>query len=189
MIRVVTIAILSSLLFLSCSNTNRRIDAPATSQVERPAPAALDGLDAKGAIALANRWYRQKQSAVKTNVTPQGVNFTFPNGKKKSVALPKDQMVVAVAPYITNTHPCETHFMSGCQGEMVGQEIRVKALGRDGKVLVDETMTTMYNGFVELWLPRDEEIRLSVGYQGKSAEGTITTFTDSNTCVTTLQLL
>ena len=187
--RILTLLILFSLVLLSCSNANRNIGTPVSVQAERPAPAALDGLDAEEAMALANRWYRQKQSAVKTNVTPQSVNFEFPNGKKQSVPLPKDRMVVAVAPYVKNTHPCETHFMSGCQGEIVGEKIQVKALGRNGKVLVDETMTTMYNGFIELWLPRDEEVRLTVGYQGKSAEGTITTFVDSNTCVTTLQLL
>ena len=59
----------------------------------------------------------------------------------------------------------------------------------DGTVLVDETITTMANGFLELWLPRNQEVRLSVQALGRSAHGLITTYGTSNTCVTTLQLL
>jgi hypothetical protein len=155
----------------------------------KPSVSHLEGLDAKGAMALANRWYRQKQTAVRTNVTTESVNFEFPDGRKRTIPLPEDQVVVAVAPYVDRTHPCEIHFMSGCQGELVGQDLKMTATSTNGEVLLDGTVRTMYNGFVELWLPRDLEITLKVGYQGKEAEGLIRTYSGSNTCVTTLQLM
>ena len=88
-------------------------------------------------------------------------------------------MVVAVAPYIDETHPCETPYLSGCQGELVGVPVDV----------VDDTVRTMANGFIELWLPRDIEVSISLAARGKLVDGTIGTFTDSRTCITTLQLL
>ncbi len=151
-------------------------------------PQALDGLDARAAMAMANRW-GPSTKGVKSFVDTLQVSFAFDNGRKVSIPLPKDQMVVAIAPYLTRTHPCEVHYMSGCQGELADVPVKVKATAGDGTVLVDRTVTTMANGFFELWLPRNQEVRLSVEALGKSAEGTITTYPSSNTCITTLQLL
>jgi hypothetical protein len=63
----------------------------------------LQGLDAHQAIALANRWHWEHQP-VRTHVTSQAVVFEFENGVIKRIALPQDQMMVAVAPYIYRTH-------------------------------------------------------------------------------------
>ena len=46
-----------------------------------------------------------KWREIKSHVTPREVVFEFPGGKAKRVALPENRMVVAVAPYITRTHP------------------------------------------------------------------------------------
>ena len=151
-----------------------------------PSPASLRGMGAAEALALANQW---KGNKVTSYVTPQSVNFEFPNGQKASVGLPAEEMVVAIAPYFEQTHPCETHYMSGCQGELVGVPIDVEARALDGTVLIDGTMLTMPNGFIELWLPRDQEISVRVSADERSATGAITTYADSNTCITTLQMM
>jgi hypothetical protein len=49
-------------------------------------------------------------------------------------------------------------------------------------------MKTMSNGFIELWFPRDLEIDLTIVYKEKETRGMITTYSDSNTCITTFQL-
>jgi hypothetical protein len=151
-----------------------------------PSKSDVSGKGPEEALALANKW---KGNAVTSFVTTQSVNFEFPNGSKATVALPDDEMVVAIAPYIERTHPCEIHYMSGCQGEMVGVPISVLAQSPDGTVFVDETIRTMENGFLELWLPRDRDVLIRLSAQGKSVEGTIGTFANSNTCVTTLQMM
>jgi len=69
------------------------------------------------------------------------------------------------------------------------QTFSVKAVDQDNKnVLADETMTTLQNGFFEIWLPRNRRIMVSVRGGDLRAEGVIETFPDSKTCVTTFQL-
>ena len=65
--------------------------------------AALDNIDAMQAMAIANQWKWTKKE-VTSYVTPRGVIFVFPDKKVKGIRLPADKMVVAVAPYIRNTH-------------------------------------------------------------------------------------
>ena len=78
--------------------------------------------------------------------------------------------------------------MSSCQGELVGKKFKVKAVDQDGKILFDDTIATLRNGFFELWLPRDRRIVLSVQGLNRKARGLIETFDRSSTCITTFQL-
>ncbi len=151
-----------------------------------PSQSSVQGKGPVEALALANEW---KGNDVTTFVTTESINFEFPGGATTSVRLPADKMVVAIAPYISQTHLCETPYMSGCQGELIGEPINVVARLADGTIVVDDTIRTMTNGFIELWLPRDNEISISLAAAGKSVDGTIGTFADSQTCITTLQLL
>jgi len=81
-----------------------------------------------------------------------------------------------------------THYFSSCQGELAEQTFSVKALDAAGNVLLDEAMTTLQNGFFELWLPRNRRISLEVKREGLTAKGMIETFPDSKTCSATFQL-
>jgi len=70
---------------------------------EKSAQAVLDNLDAVQAMAVANQW-KWSQDKIKTHVTTREVVFKFSDGKVKRIPLPKEKMVVAVAPYIRKTH-------------------------------------------------------------------------------------
>ena len=63
----------------------------------------LDGLDAQQALALANQWHWEKQP-VKTHITTKEVVFQFESGTTKTIALPKEKVMIAVAPFINKTH-------------------------------------------------------------------------------------
>ena len=64
----------------------------------------LDGLlNAHQALALANQWQWEKQP-VSTHITSKEIVFQFEDGKVKMIPLPADDMMVAVAPFINNTH-------------------------------------------------------------------------------------
>jgi hypothetical protein len=78
--------------------------------------------------------------------------------------------------------------MSSCQGELAKKDFYVRAVDQDGKVLVDETIATLRNGFFELWLPRDRRIQLSIQGSNRKATGMIETFDNSKTCITTFRL-
>ncbi len=150
-------------------------------------PEALKGSDAVRAMELANAWGAQG-FPVQSFVTPQAVHFRFSNGQQAQVPLPADRMVVAIAPYITRTHPCKVHYMSSCQGELVQIPVRVVVSSTEGKEVFRGTLQTLENGFLELWLPRNQIYRLSLEAMGRRASGLISTFNHSDTCITTLQL-
>lgn len=151
-----------------------------------PSPALLGGVSPQQALKLANTW--RGQGGLQSYVTPDAVHFTFPDGQKKAVALPRAQMVVAIAPYINRTHPCKTHFTSSCQGEMVNTPVNVHVTSRAGKTVLRKTVKTLDNGFLEVWLPRGQQYNVTLTAQGKTTRGTLATLAGSDTCVTTLQL-
>ena len=70
---------------------------------ETGARAHLNNIDAFQAMIVANQW-RSSDRNVKSYVTPREVVFKFPDGTVKKIPLPKEKMVVAIAPYISRTH-------------------------------------------------------------------------------------
>ena len=71
---------------------------------------------------------------------------------------------------------------------MAGKKFKVKAVDEQGKILFDDTISTLRNGFFELWLPRNHRIVLSVQGFNRTARGLIETFDGSKTCITTFRL-
>lgn len=71
---------------------------------------------------------------------------------------------------------------------MTNSEVHVKAVGQNSIVLADKTVRTMANGFFELWLPRNENINLTIQGFDKTAIGVIDTFSRSKTCLTGFHL-
>jgi len=78
--------------------------------------------------------------------------------------------------------------LSSCQGELAGKKFQVKAVDQEGKVIIVGTRTTLRNGFFELWVPRNRHIELAIKSLNRSAKGTIETYDNSPTCITTFQL-
>ena len=181
------------IIFVGCRDSGRPVGTTSQTTPTAPprvagvSPAMVEGLDVKAAPVLANQW-KTEAPEVETYVDTGQVSFEFKNGKKVTIPLPSDQMVVAVAPYINYTHPCEVHYMSGCQGELVDVPVKVVARTADGDIVLEETMRTMSNGFIELWLPRNEDFSLFIEAKGLHAEESISTRRNSNTCITTIKL-
>lgn len=151
-----------------------------------PIPASLEGLTPKQALAKANQW--RGMGGLQSFVTSEAVVFKFPSGQQKRIALPAQQMMIAIAPYINQTHPCNTHYMSGCQGELVGQAVNVLVKNSAGKTVLKRTMRTLSNGFLELWLDRNQTYQVTLNTKGKRVSGTLNTRAGSDTCITTLRL-
>lgn len=168
-------------------HTHDHATMPSVSGQDQLLKDELKGVDGKQAMELANKW-RQKNLDVTSFVTPDAVNFKFKDGKTISVPLPDDQMVVSIAPYINITHKCATHYMSKCDAELKNVPVKVLAITAGGKILINKTIKTPSTGFFDLWLPRDQEIIISINAQGKKATGKIGTYRNSKTCDTTLKL-
>ena len=63
----------------------------------------LNNVSAMEAVAIANE-LKWESTDVKSYVTTQEVIFKFSNGQLTKIRLPKDRMLVAVAPYMNQTH-------------------------------------------------------------------------------------
>ncbi|KKK32945.1 hypothetical protein WN59_12950 [Salinicoccus sediminis] len=102
--------------------------------------------------------------------------------------LPNGEFFVSIAPFITYTHPCSIHSLTGCQGELVNADMDVKITDDEGNVHVDETVTTLDNGFMDFWLPSDKNYTIDISYDGKGGSYEFSTFEGDSTCLTDLQL-
>ncbi len=166
-------------IFLGCSEStdpNYNIDF-----------AKIDSLDLKSAIGLANEWKFTK-SKITSHITPTELIIQFPDGREVKKTLPPNEMYIAVAPYISKTHDCSTHYPSSCDGELKEITFKLTAKNTQGNTLFDGNITSMKNGFFELWLPRDLTIALHVEYNSLSADEVIGTFDVNKTCITTAKL-
>lgn len=106
----------------------------------------------------------------------------------EETALPEDEFFVSIAPFIETTHPCAVHSLTGCQGELVEEDFDVKITDEEGEVVVDEEMTSFENGFIDLWLPREQKFNVEIEHEGKTVQSEISTFEGDDTCITTMQL-
>ncbi|GAB3804412.1 CueP family metal-binding protein [Virgibacillus kimchii] len=102
--------------------------------------------------------------------------------------LPEEEFFVSIAPFVETTHPCADHSLTGCQGELTEKDFDVHIEDEEGNVIVDETITSFENGFMDFWLDRDKTYNVKIQYDGKTSEAEISTFEGDNTCITTMQL-
>ncbi|OEH93789.1 CueP family metal-binding protein [Bacillus solimangrovi] len=122
------------------------------------------------------------------SITSESLNVTDNNGEEIVYELPADEFFVSIAPYINKTHPCTNHNLIGCQGELSNENFDVVIKDNEGNVVIEETMNSGDNGFIDLWLPRDKEYQVQITQDGKVAESALSTFKTDGTCVTTMKL-
>jgi hypothetical protein len=109
----------------------------------------------------------------------------YDNEKEYDFKLPTDEFYLSFAPYINEVHPCQTHNLVSCRGELFNKEFSVSIVKKDGTVITDQKVKSMNSGFIGIWLPRDIEATLTISYNGLSVTKSITTYAKSDTCITT----
>lgn len=130
-----------------------------------------------------------KYENVSASITSDELIVTDHKNNKETVfPLPEDEFFVSIAPYIHTTHPCDHHNLTSCQGELAEKRFDVFIQDEEGRVIVDATMTSFANGFIDLWLPRNKTFQVKIEYDGKTSEAEISTFQGDRTCITTMQL-
>src|SRR5699024_5116840 len=113
------------------------------------------------------------------SITGQDLIVYHEEGGEEKYPLGEELFFVSFAPYIDTTHPCETHSLSGCQGEMVNEDVEVVIKTEDGEIIFDETMLTGVNGFINLWVTRDQTYELKMFYEGKEVSQSFSSFSNS----------
>ncbi|GBK66781.1 hypothetical protein DJ90_2827 [Paenibacillus macerans] len=150
--------------------------------------AATVRLDAQSLKQLVHDYSADNLQAQSASITARQLVVTDEGKGSTAYELPEDEFFVSIAPYLEQTHPCEIHSLTSCQGELADQEFDVSIADLEGNTILDQKMKSQANGFIDLWLPRDKTYRITVGHDGKTAESEISTFDSDNTCITTLQL-
>jgi hypothetical protein len=154
-----------------------------------PSPQMLEGLSPEAVMNLANTWgMNYDENKVMVWTTSRAFHFDFPDGTKTEIAMPSDRMVVSIAPYILKNHPCKDHTPSTCRGELPNTPVSVVAVTADGQVILKERTNTSPNGFVDLWLPRNLKIDITLEARGLVVTQRISTFDTDKTCITEAKL-
>lgn len=148
----------------------------------------LAGKDVKTIVSELDRTQDDKAKGLKGSVRQGELQLTDASGATAAVPIPADSFYLSMAPYVSRTHECFYHHLTGCQGELADKAMQVTITDAAGKTLVDEQVRTYANGFVGFWLPRDVTGTITVAYDGKTVTAPFATGATSPTCVATLQL-
>lgn len=114
--------------------------------------------------------------------------ITDGTGNESSYTLPEKDFFVSIAPYMEETHPCTFHNLTSCQGEMVDVDFDFYIENQNGTVVLDESINSGSNGFIDLWLPRDNTYQIIISHEDKMAKAEFSTFSSDITCITTMQM-
>ncbi|WP_053004945.1 CueP family metal-binding protein [Kocuria sp. SM24M-10] len=147
----------------------------------------LEGASTEEVVERLDRTHEDRAAGLAGSVTYDEVVLTD-GGSEAVLPMPEDRFYLAVAPWTTTTHECFHHSLSGCQGELVGEEFDVRVADDAGRVLLDRTLTSYENGFVGLWLPKDITGTLEISSAAGTATQQVSTSADDPTCLTTLRL-
>lgn len=165
--KMIVFLIFASILFVGCSNENS------------------EATDIK---KLVDDYTVGNIKAESASITSSELLIKDENQKEIIHDLPEDEFFVSVAPFINQTHPCEIHSLTSCQGELIDEDVDVLIKNSDGDIVLDETRQTEANGFIDLWLPRDDTFDVIMTMDGKETSSEISTFDGDHTCITTMQL-
>ena len=149
------------------------------------APQAMETQDIKDLVQDYSLRNIENETA---SITSHELIVTDSEENQVTYELPEDEFFVSIAPFINQTHPCDNHSLTGCQGEMVNEEFDVYIEDSKGNVVIDQTMTTYEKGFIDLWVPREETYQVTITQDDKIAQSEFSTFKNDKTCITTMQL-
>lgn len=146
----------------------------------------LDGKTASEMIDYIDQLPQQRPLPYNASVTSTELKLS--DGKNVYTYPLENDFYLSIAPYITYTHDCFNHSLSGCKAELVNTPYQVTVKDDTGNIIFDETVTSFANGFYGLWLPRNISGTVEVNYDGRQGSSVFSTGEKSQTCMTTIQL-
>lgn len=173
-IKIIAILTFASLLSVACSNGNGGNEA--------------DGMNTADIKQLVQNYTVGDAEAASASITSSELIVTDENQEETVYDLPDDEFFVSIAPFVNETHECDVHSLTGCQGELVNEDVRVYVENSSGDVILEEEKQTEANGFIDLWLPREDTFNVTITQNGKETTSEISTFDGDNTCITNMQL-
>lgn len=177
------IAAVSILVLISAFFLPTLFNASSGAKTQMLTKYGLNGLSVKEMVnkldSVTDEKYGLNASITSTTL------ILYDNEKQYDFQLPKSEFYVSFAPYLNEIHPCQTHNLVSCRGELFNKEFEISIVKKDGTVIMNQKVKSMNSGFIGLWLPRDIEAILTINYNGTTVSKPLTTFTKSDTCITT----
>ncbi len=146
----------------------------------------LSHMSTKEMVATLEDRLNEPKTLINAGVQYDGIYLS--NGKRQVILEEKGMFYLSIAPYMNKTHPCGSHNLVTCRGEMVNQAFDVLVMNDQGDVIINETISTLSNGFMGIWLPKDMKGTITIKQGNYLATGLIETTKGSPTCNTTLKL-
>lgn len=137
---------------------------------------------------LVNDYSTGKFEDESASITSHELIVTKGDGSEVFYKLSSDDFFLSIAPYVNETHPCAIHNLTGCQGEMANEAFAVLIEDEEGNIIADEMMESQSNGFIDLWVPRNQKFNITIAHNGRTAKSEISSFEGDDTCITTMQL-
>ena len=126
----------------------------------------------------------KEDNKINAKITANELILEYQNEEFK-YSVNKDMFYISFAPYINNTHSCSIHNLVTCNSELKNILFDVKIYTDDNEVLFDNKIKSYDNGFVGIWIKRNIEATIEVKYNDYTLKQNISTFDNSNTCLTT----
>lgn len=124
----------------------------------------LSGLSVKEMVnkfdIITNEKYSLNASITATTL------ILYDHEKKYDFKLPGEEFYVSFAPYINEIHPCQTHNLVSCKGELFNKEFEISIIKKAGAVVLNQKVKSMNSGFIGIWLPKGIEANLTINYNG-----------------------
>src|SRR5699024_12880094 len=111
--------------------------------------------------------------AASASITSTELVVTDENQNETTYDLPEDEFFVSIAPFLNETHPGDIHSLTGCQGELVNEDLEMQIENSSGEVIHDEKQQTEANGYIDLWLQRDDTYNVNITQEGKQTKSEI----------------
>lgn len=125
-------------------------------------------------------------NSLSASITDQQVLIYYQN-ETYEIDIHDSLLYVSFAPYLTYTHDCFRHSLTGCQGEMVNQNMVVKIYDDSLQLLDTKTVNTGKDGFIGLFLERNRTYKIVVEYENMQTEFFVMSGT-TQTCYSELKL-
>jgi len=98
-----------------------------------------------------------------------------------------DLHYISFAPYIGLTHECYIHSLTGCQGELLMEDVYIEIYDESGEKIFSDTLNTGEDGFIGLFLESNKVYNVKVESSGYSSEFQIDGYS-KQTCYTEVKL-
>lgn len=145
------------------------------------------GLDKSNVIELIEKLENNDfPDELSASITEEQVLIYFKEDTYE-IDIPENVLYISFAPYLTYTHDCFRHSLTGCQGELVNKDMLIKVYSQNEELIFSRQENTGDDGFIGLFLESNQTYKIEITYENTQVMFMVQSGT-SQTCYSELQL-